>query len=504
MTTHDPGFATDEARMSIGLAPDERVEDVLVFAFANDVFRVTGGRGHGAGWADIVEVRASEELIIERVWRSGVPVRISESSAVRIVGPYWAKHAAIVAVGHEHIVVFGASSPIRASDAMLVNEAAQIVAMTQDVPAEKLLADELEVVHAVRALMAYRPETVTATARHIAQVAARALSCDVAALQVWNGQREALEVIRLIDGDRLVCDPNVAGPDASAYLREATTVGGPLVEQEARSIPRVWSQDVVSRLRLPIGTNDRIGALALGHAVERPRGFTMLCQRIGRALAEAAELLLSEAMTRERIAVEHELLRRASATDPLTGVGNRAAWDQALAALTPADPGEAVAFAVLSVDLDGLKRINDRFGHAVGDSVIRGAAILLQSSVREGDVLARVGGDEFMVLLPETGEAGARLVVRRIQRNIRAWRVSEHGLSPELSVGWAVSAGSPPTTAARADERMYAAKRKRTRSADHGGASSSPVPSPPPAGRLGRRIGERPASRASRFVAATD
>jgi diguanylate cyclase (GGDEF)-like protein len=313
--------------------------------------------------------------------------------------------------------------------------------------------------------MAYRPESINATARHIAQVAARALSCDVAALQVWSGQREALEVIRLIDGEHLVCDSNVAGPDASAYLSEATTVDGPLVEQSARPIPRVWADEVVSRLRLPIGANDRIGALALGHAVDRPRGFTMLCQRIGRAVAEAAELLLSEAMARERIAAEHELLLRASSTDPLTGVGNRAAWDQALAAVVPADPREAIAFAVLSIDLDGLKLVNDRFGHAVGDIVIGGAANLLQASVREGDVLARVGGDEFMVLLPATGEAGARLVVRRIRRNLRGWRVSEHGLSPELSVGWAVSDGSPATTAARADERMYAAKRKRTRAA---------------------------------------
>src|SRR5437899_7991421 len=98
MTTEDSDLASGEARTSITYADDERVDDILVFGFAHEMFRVIGGRGRGAGWADIVEVRASEEPIIERVWRSGVPVRISETSAVRIVGPYWAKHAAGVAV----------------------------------------------------------------------------------------------------------------------------------------------------------------------------------------------------------------------------------------------------------------------------------------------------------------------------------------------------------------------------------------------------------------------
>jgi len=443
---------------------DDRIDDILVFRFAEDTFKVIGGLGRGAGWADIVEVRPADEPLIDRVWRSGVPFRISTDSPVRIAGPYWARHAAVVTVGRGYLVVFGASEPIRASDAMLVNEAARIVASTQDVPAEKLLADELEVVHAVKALMAYRPETVEATACHIAEVAARALSCDVAALQVSSGDRSALQVLRLVDGDRVIVDPFLAGPDAAAYLTDARNERDPLVEQVVNPRPRVWSDEVVSRLTLPIGTRDRIGALALGHAASRPRGFTMLCQRIGRAVADAAELLLEEAVTRERFAAEHDLLRRAHATDALTGVGSRAAWDQAFGALT-ASGAHVDEFAVLSVDLDGLKRVNDRFGHVVGDSVIRGAANLLQSTVRDGDVIARVGGDEFLVLLPATDETGARRVVRRMQRALTAWRVTEHALSPEMSVGWAVSGNDPATTVARADARMYHAKLRRTRSA---------------------------------------
>lgn len=93
-----------------------------------------------------------------------------------------------------------------------------------------------------------------------------------------------------------------------------------------------------------------------------------------------------------------------------------------------------------------------------------------------------------MLLLPETDEREARSVARRIGRNLRYWRVTEHDLAPELSVGFAVVESDAPAVACRADERMYAAKRRRAR-AQARFAAGPPHPAGRPARRLKRRSG---------------
>jgi diguanylate cyclase (GGDEF)-like protein len=261
--------------------------------------------------------------------------------------------------------------------------------------------------------------------------------------------------------DEVDSDPRHAGPEAAQFLTDAAHLSAPTVEQTVAPVPRIWAEEIVSRMTLPIGADHPLGALALGHAAGRPRGFTMLCQRIGRALADSADMLLTQAIAREQLAAEHALLRRASSSDPLTGVGNRIGWDDAVAELRNAPPGARRTYAVLSVDLDDLKSINDRYGHQTGDTVIRAAANLLRGCVRLGDVVARVGGDEFLVLLPDADEGAARAVRRRIARSLEAWRVTEHGLKPELSVGWAVASEDVFAAITQADSRMYAAKRRR-------------------------------------------
>src|SRR6185312_13897629 len=104
--------------------------------------------------------------------------------------------------------------------------------------------------------------------------------------------------------------------------------------------PRLWDADVVSRLTVPIGAGSPLGAFVLGHSVDRPRGFTLLCQRIARALAEAAELLLAQAITREALAAERVVLDRITRTDPLTVLANRTGWEQALGSLQAGEGGE--------------------------------------------------------------------------------------------------------------------------------------------------------------------
>jgi diguanylate cyclase (GGDEF)-like protein len=433
-----------------------RADDTLVFERRGSRFRLVGGTGRGESWADIVEIAPDEEPLVVRALRTALPVRVASDVPERVVGPYWAPHAILIPVGTDHLVAFGQAGPITASDATCIRAAAAAIADTEGVPAEKLLADELELVHALRELMAYQPQNVADTARHIATVAARALSCDVAAVGI-NRDPAAFEEV----GDGIDRDAGTDG-QTQAFLRRAAERREPLLEQVTEGVDGPWASDVVARLTVPIGS-EALGALAVGHGRARPRGFTLQCQRIGRALAESAELLLRQAIAREELAAERDLLRRATLLDPLTSVGNRKAWDDAAAAIEQVAYDDRPRFAVVSIDLDGLKAVNDRFGHPSGDTVLRAAANALLFVLREGDTIARVGGDEFLVLLVDAdGQAAAR-IARRIDRAARSWRVTEHALVPEMSIGWAVDDGATVEAAVRrADARMYLAKRRRT------------------------------------------
>jgi diguanylate cyclase (GGDEF)-like protein len=439
--------------------------DVLVFERTDAGFSLIGGRGRGEGWAGIVEVAAAEESLVKRAWKVGVPVRQQGSRPQQAVGPYHARYAIAVPVGDRHVVVLGSNRRFEMSDAEVVRFAAATVDQTHGVPADKLLADELELVQTLRALMAYQPETVRDTLRHIATVAAGALSCEVAVARVERAGVQIVEAVGLDRGAVTQLETNVGTvPPFEATRADAR------VDQVA---PVGWNRlgaDLASSISLPLGAPPMFGVLALGHAATKPRGFTSLCQRIGRAVAESAELLLSQAVAREQLANERDLLARVSGTDPLTGLANRRAWDQEAARVAAASAdsnGDGLTCGfVVSADLDDLKGANDQYGHAVGDALIRGAASLLQSSVRSTDLVARIGGDEFGVLLLGANARTAARVRLRIRRAEGKWRVTEHGLAPRLSVGVAaIRDGEVDAALQAADAKMYADKRARRRTA---------------------------------------
>ena len=209
--------------------------------------------------------------------------------------------------------------------------------------------------------------------------------------------------------------------------------------------------DISSAMTFPIRTNNGvIGVLAVFcETVDRPLGgvldaIPVACHHIGRFL--------------ERVRAEdalHETTMELSAlasTDSLTGLNNRREFDRALRTI-PRQP-----FAVLSLDLDGLKATNDTHGHAAGDALLRTVGHTLGLLVRGWDVMARVGGDEFAALLPEVGVFGANLVADRM-------RVAMHSLvlpsgPVRITVGWsAAPAGTDPVSVwQRADESLYKAK----------------------------------------------
>ncbi|HEX5829452.1 MAG TPA: sensor domain-containing diguanylate cyclase [Gemmatimonadaceae bacterium] len=152
-------------------------------------------------------------------------------------------------------------------------------------------------------------------------------------------------------------------------------------------------------------------------------------------------------------------------TDPLSGCLNRRGFEQELARELARCGRSGTPLALLALDVDHFKRINDTFGHLAGDVVIAEVGELLRDCARAGDVVARVGGEEFMLLAPDTNIAGAYHLATRVADSFRArrFRGVEGRLPITASVG--VVAEDAPSEAitgelrARADEALYAAKR---------------------------------------------
>lgn|GEM_PF-5476633 len=161
-------------------------------------------------------------------------------------------------------------------------------------------------------------------------------------------------------------------------------------------------------------------------------------------------------------------MTRLAMIDELTGLGNRRVIDSALAgAIAQASAGEdSRDCALLMIDVDSFKDINDTFGHLVGDEVLRQVGPRLAGQIRATDTLARIGGDEFAVLLiGGTDEAGARLVAQRIAREFQTpMEVGDICLQVAVSIGIALAPHHALTEDGlthAADSAMYFAKRTR-------------------------------------------
>jgi len=133
----------------------------------------------------------------------------------------------------------------------------------------------------------------------------------------------------------------------------------------------------------------------------------------------------------ERIRYE-EQLKHLSLHDQLTGLYNRAYFENELKRLSGS---REYPVSVISADLDGLKLVNDTLGHEKGDELLKACAVVLQESLRSYDILARVGGDEFVAILPRTDKQTAEEVVERIRRQVMEYNARENTVPLSLSMG---------------------------------------------------------------------
>ena len=198
----------------------------------------------------------------------------------------------------------------------------------------------------------------------------------------------------------------------------------------------------------------RFGTLAFASPRARIERWTDLDLELAGTLASWAGTVLGRARMVGR-------LRLLATHDSLTGFENRDAFIDSLARHMRRAEGAKGRFALLFLDLDGFKRVNDTHGHAVGDEVLVTTSSRLRASLRPGDSVGRLGGDEFVIRLDDVDERTAVLVAQRLADSVEApITVDGKRIAVGASIGIAMSGEGRDAKSllAAADEAMYEAK----------------------------------------------
>jgi diguanylate cyclase (GGDEF)-like protein len=218
------------------------------------------------------------------------------------------------------------------------------------------------------------------------------------------------------------------------------------------------SGDLEDAATVPIHIADRTWLLVVKDPGGVGLGLPLALAVLGVSLAALLGSLVVSWNRGERM---RELERQAS-QDSLTGLGNRRRFEEDLAAAMARSRRDGSTGALLVLDLDRFKRVNDSHGHPAGDQVIKGVAETLRHRTRASDSLARLGGDEFAVILPRCSREEARLAAEAIAEEIRRRHGGDGSDPVTVSIGIAMFGEDPRTSIAAvvadADAAMYAAK----------------------------------------------
>jgi diguanylate cyclase (GGDEF)-like protein len=450
-TTDSTGPARDRAALAEAAA-SVGATDVFVFRRVTPERLVhVGGLGRGESWAGNVDLIPAEDPRAHEAIVSGSIAAVASSDPVQIFGPYYHRNAVLVPLSGDVLVVLGgvAVGEIDTKTTAALEAVAQraAAAVAQISPAKRL-ADELELLHAVQGLAQTSAVRVDEVMRHVAESAIAALSCDLGLVYVAE-----IDAVEIAEHEPSGIDPAVFLPAMRQLFARADSLPA-CVQDSAHDPPPapLPDREVTAHYLLPVG-RPILGVLVLMHTKARPRGFTHLCREVGLRLAEAAEPLLRSAVKLQDLERQLDLVGRDARIDPLTKLPNRRAWEEALTGLA----GEAGGIVV--IDVDELKTVNDERGHHVGDEYLQMVSAAMASAIREGDLLARVGGDEFAILLPDADENACRAVARRLNRALL-----DHegfaGYPLAASVGYGASPPAPSLEEAWriADQAMYRGK----------------------------------------------
>ncbi|KKL24944.1 hypothetical protein LCGC14_2410260, partial [marine sediment metagenome] len=214
---------------------------------------------------------------------------------------------------------------------------------------------------------------------------------------------------------------------------------------------------IASALMLPLQYEEEmlgVAVLASGEVdMLRPRQVDSL-----RVITDQAAISLKNALF-------HADIKARALTDGLTGLCNHKQFKSILSNEVKRYQSGMNPLALLIVDVDHFKKVNDTYGHQAGDEVLRGVAEVLRSTVREGDLPARYGGEEFGVLMASSDQAGAHLIAERIRQKVEATSFPSRSgpIKVTVSIGLAsctMDMKSPSDLVERADQALYQAKAK--------------------------------------------
>jgi diguanylate cyclase (GGDEF)-like protein len=273
------------------------------------------------------------------------------------------------------------------------------------------------------------------------------------------------EIRRILDRSQVGCDevPGLVLVEKLPELDvEPAPYLGPFDAEMERAIFDPWPDGCHSMLLLPlmrkgelVGSLNMASSIAERFAVDRSTDFV-------ERLADIFSICLENALN-------HERLNLIGLTDPLTGIFNRRYLETRCQEEIANVRRHRSPLCAMFLDIDKFKRINDNYGHIMGDEVLRKVATLIKSELRSNDVLARYGGEEFVVLLPQTGLQHACEIAERIRCAIAAHPFRFDGrneLQVTISIGVAQIPAEPEGTdldivhklLSDADEALYLAK----------------------------------------------
>ena len=255
---------------------------------------------------------------------------------------------------------------------------------------------------------------------------------------------------------------SVLAPGAGVTGRTFATRRPRLVADAAREPGEPWlSSRDGSCLSVPlVARGSVLGAVTLTDRADG-RPFDAADLPVVEGLAATAALALAY----ERVQQVNDRLEHAVTVDPLTGLLNRGGLDARLAEELERARRHREPVALIAIDVDQFKSVNDDFGHPAGDAFLKGLAAIFNDSSRAGDLCARFGGDEFAIVMPRTTAAGACRSAERLRKRVQDYwpdSVPRRPAGPRVTASFGVAVSGADTTPSglveRADRALYGAK----------------------------------------------